>query len=192
MATNLPARKPLTVKQAAVEPLTAEYAKLRLVYDPLSGIMIWRERAPKNAEIRRWNTRYADRRAGSLDATTGYRLVRIDYTRYPEHRIAWLITYGEWPPDDIDHRNGKCDDNRLSNLRRANYSQNRTNSQPPRTNTSGSKGVSLDRGKWIAKITIDSKRVYLGRYNTAAEAAEAYKAESQKRHGEFSYLARTP
>ena len=62
-------------------------------------------------------------RAGTLHPS-GYRQIKIDYKAYQEHRLIWLFTHGEFPPDCIDHINGISDDNRICNLREATISQN--------------------------------------------------------------------
>jgi hypothetical protein len=41
-------------------------------------------------------------------------------------------------------------------------------------NTSGYCGVSCQRGKWMARISIDEKRKYIGHFDTPEEAAIAY------------------
>lgn len=48
------------------------------------------------------------------------------------------------------------------------------------TNKSGFKGVSFDmaRGKWVAEITINYKKKFIGRFLTAKEAARAYDREA--------------
>src|SRR5258705_8821976 len=53
------------------------------------------------------------------------------------HRLIWLIVYGEWPHQDIDHVNGNPSDNRIINLRLATDSQNLGNMCKPITNRSG-------------------------------------------------------
>lgn len=54
-------------------------------------------------------------------------------------------------------------------------------------NTSGFKGVSYrkDSGLWRARISINGKRIILGHFNTAEEAADAYNEASGNLHGEF-------
>lgn len=89
----------------------------------------------------------------------------------------------------IDHINGNKLDNRVSNLRICSCSQNLANRGPQRNNTSGYKGVIYDksRNKWRAEIRVQSKRMYLGRYETVEEAAVAYNVASEKYFGEFGY-----
>ena len=51
-----------------------------------------------------------------------------------------------------------------------------------KTNTSGKTGVSFDksRGKWVAKIKLKGKNIYLGRYDKKEDAIKArLKAEEE-------------
>lgn len=47
------------------------------------------------------------------------------------HRLAWLLHYGDWPVGDVDHINRDRSDNRISNLRQLNRSQNLLNMDTP-------------------------------------------------------------
>ena len=100
------------------------------------------------------------------------------------HRMAYLLTYNEWP-DVVDHINGDRIDNRISNLRGATHKQNSQN-RPSRQGSSEYKGVCYrsDRSKWVADI--DGKRI--GSFNTEEEAAKAYDEQAQINHGEFAKL----
>ena len=73
----------------------------------------------------------------------------------------------------VDHKNRNKLDNRKSNLRPATNSQNQANRKSMSTNTSGFRGVYLDktRKKWVAEIIIEGKKHHLGRYETKEEAA---------------------
>jgi hypothetical protein len=90
----------------------------------------------------------------------------------------------------IDHANGDWRDNRLSNLRIATRSENAANSGPPRTNTSGFKGVCWDKraGKWLAQISHQRAHYWLGHFSTAQEAHNAYRAAALRFFGEFARL----
>ncbi len=48
-------------------------------------------------------------------------------------------------------------------------------------NTSGVKGVSLSRGRWLAKISFARKQFFLGRYDEFSEAVAARKAAERLR-----------
>jgi len=83
------------------------------------------------------------------------------------HIFAWYYTYGKMPDNQIDHINGVRDDNRISNLRDVTNQENQWN----RTKT---KGYYWYNQKWLSKIKVDGKIIYLGLFNTESEARQAY------------------
>lgn len=100
------------------------------------------------------------------------------------HKFLWEL-WGRQRAG-LDHINGDGLDNRRSNLRAATQSQNLANSRMFRTNTSGYRGVSRFRGKWVAQIRINGTVVHIGRFDTAELASAAYKQTAQALHGEFA------
>jgi hypothetical protein len=92
---------------------------------------------------------------------------------------------------EVDHKNRNSLDNRKANLRTCTHAQNQHNRSKFRNNTSGAIGVCFKRGKWEASIhlLVDGKSTYLyiGRFSTKEEAAQAYDAEARRR-GEFAVL----
>src|SRR5580704_1773693 len=111
--------------------ITIEALKTVLDYDPLTGVFRWRIRPRQRAcsEI-----------AGSVNSY-GYRMICVAQKIYRAHRLAWFYVYGEWPTNEIDHINGKKDDNRIVNLRLADKQKNQANSKRRSTNTTGFKGI---------------------------------------------------
>jgi hypothetical protein len=89
-----------------------------------------------------------------------------------------------------DHRNRDSLDNRRSNLRKATIQQNNHNRRKGRDNTSGFKGVSLDKrdNRWRAYINYNNKQIGLGYYDRKEDAAEAYDAAAVQYFGEFAAL----
>jgi hypothetical protein len=131
------------------------------------------------------NGRVADTLAGS-ETRNGYRHVVVLGRRYYLHRLVWLMKMGSWPPGQLDHINGQKRDNRLGNLRIATQAQNVHNRI---RNGSFPTGVykAADRGRYCARIQgADGKKIYLGYYDTAEEAAAAYAGASIILHGEFA------
>ena len=57
----------------------------------------------------------------------GYRIVNLKGCRMLSHRIIRAMMTGEWPPDEIDHRNRVTHDDRWCNLRDADRSLNNHN-----------------------------------------------------------------
>lgn len=90
----------------------------------------------------------------------------------------------------VDHINGQGLDNRRCNLRRATIRQNLLNRGPNRNSKTGLKGVYWDatRGRFSASICADGRRILLGRFDLASEAAQAYDEAARRLFGEFAWL----
>ena len=129
-----------------------------LHYDPETGIFLRRARTSNRIKI--------GDKAGSKDKA-GYLCIRLNGITYKAHRLAWLYVYGEWPRKEIDHINGRRDDNRIANLRDVSKSVNQQNRGYVR-------GYSRDRNRWKAQIRCDGKWMHLGCFGTEAEAHAAY------------------
>jgi hypothetical protein len=87
----------------------------------------------------------------------------------------------------VDHVNGKrIRDNRKQNLRKATPSQQQANSQRRVDNTTGYKGVTKRDGRYIARLGVNGKRIHIGNFNTAIEAAKAYDETAKLYYGEYS------
>lgn len=102
------------------------------------------------------------------------------------HRVVMGLGLGD---PGLDHRNGDRLDNRKENLRIATASQNQANTRKMRRSqpmTSRFKGVSLDRGRWLASIRVRGRKRNLGRYGTEEEASAAYERAAREAFGEFA------
>lgn len=88
----------------------------------------------------------------------------------------------------FDHINRNPLDNRKSNLRAANYTENARNYSKQKNNTSGFSGVSWDkdRSKWAASIVVDKKNKKLGRFNNKDDAVKARLQAEARYFGEFA------
>ena len=126
--------------------------------------------------------------AGSFK-TNGYIQIEIKGKKYLAHRLAWLYITGEMPKDMIDHINNNKSDNRFSNLRESNRSQNKMNTPIRKDNKCGYKGVVFkDKyNKFEARIRINKTLIYLGLFLTAKDASEAYENYAKINQGEFYY-----
>lgn len=142
-----------------------------LFYDPSTGGFRWLERKQgRRAKV------------GSVKRD-GIR-IKIDYRGYGAHILAWAWVTGEWPEGEIDHINNNPLDNRWSNLRLATRQQQTWN----RSKVKGSlhKQIGIVRtaeGRWSARI----QREFLGNFDTAEEAAEAYRQAAIARYGEYAH-----
>ncbi|MBV8473755.1 MAG: HNH endonuclease, partial [Hyphomicrobiales bacterium] len=128
-------RAPIAPRRTKGRP-TAEEVRAALHYDPATGLLRWGE---------------AGKVAGQL-TEKGYIRVGLFRRQYGAHVLIWVIMTGEWPKHFIDHDNNVRSDNRWSNLREATQSQNIANTRRGAKNTSGYKGVSLEKssGRWAA------------------------------------------
>lgn len=90
----------------------------------------------------------------------------------------------------VDHIDGDNLNNQRHNLRFANKSQNAANRGLDKNNTSGYKGVSLDKryGTYRAYIAVSGKYLHLGTFATKQEAAAAYNAAAVLYFKEFAWL----
>jgi hypothetical protein len=92
---------------------------------------------------------------------------------------------------DVDHRSGRKLDNRKSELRVCDTSQNTCNRGAQSNNKSGFKGVfwSTWMNKWCSRIQLYQKNRHLGYFDTAEEAHAAYCEAAHSLHGEFARTA---
>lgn len=105
------------------------------------------------------------------------------------HKVILERVYGSVSVAGMrgDHINGDRLDNRRSNLRLATHAENTRNALRRRDNTSGYKGVSYSAlvGKWRAYVNVDGQQQFLGCFDTAESAHEAYVSAAQQHYGEF-------
>ncbi|MGK5049480.1 HNH endonuclease [Janthinobacterium sp. GB4P2] len=145
-----------------------------LTYDPSSGDL-------------RWKIFCGGERPGAIAGTMdgGYRKVGYQGKRYLAHRVAWFLHFGVEPIGQVDHMDGNPSNNVITNLRLATHSENQQNQRAPSSrNTSGFLGVQFSkaRRKFVAKIGIDGKQIFIGRFDTAEEAYQAYLAKKRLLH----------
>ena len=100
--------------------LTKDEVARYVSYDPETGVMLRRERSGQRGTVGSDATTIRMARDGRGQATP-YRWVWLHGVTIPAARIAWLLTYGEWPKTRVMYRNGNTTDIRLENLREAEF-----------------------------------------------------------------------
>ncbi|ALA46476.1 putative HNH endonuclease [Dickeya phage BF25/12] len=146
-------------------------------YCPETGIVTWSADA-KGARCK------AGAPVGTKDKN-GYLTVKVCGTTWKVHRLIFLLM-GVPIPTTVDHINGVPDDNRWVNLRGCSPLGNAHNRKVHRNNTTGYKGVTLDRGVIRAQITVKGKHFSKGGFSTLDAASEWYNQMAATHHGEFA------
>lgn len=148
-----------------------------LNYDPLSGLLSWRNDRPETHFYRSNDyKKYLKKQAGKeLKANTnssGYPFFRFQYSVLTAHRAIFAIVQGTFPIGQIDHINGVRTDNRWCNLREVPLVLNSRNKKMQDNNTSGYAGVSYHKHKksWTSRVCVDGAEKHLGGFSTAEEA----------------------
>ena len=91
--------------------------------------------------------------------------------------------------EEVDHIKHNKYDNRKTQLRLVNKFKNQRNAKLRSDNTSGVKGVlyKKDKGLWVARITVNKKRIFLGSSKDFEKAVRLRKEAEEKYFGEYSY-----
>ena len=97
-----------------------------------------------------------------------------DYTLHRIIGVAYLGLDIDNPKKVIDHINRDKLDNQLSNLRIVSNQENQFNRN--------AKGYTKRGNKYLTQIYINGKKIYMGTYETEAEAHNAYLIAKQIHH----------
>ena len=98
------------------------------------------------------------------------------------HRLVWLFETGVWPTGMIDHIDGNPLNNKISNLRESNHSLNGQNQRAWRNGKLIGTSWHKRKGKFIAAIKLQGKRIHLGYFDTEELAHRAYVAAKRSIH----------
>lgn len=158
-----------------------------------NGRLFWKHRPLEHFKneigYKIWNTRFAEKEAGSIQYfKDGARCcVDINTMPYYRHLVVWMLHYKYWP-GQLDHKDRDTLNDSIENLREATQSQNNANQAIHKRNKSGYKGVCLcsQTGKWRATIQVYGKYMNLGRFDTPELAHEAYMEAARYHYGEFA------
>lgn len=179
------------VKREATEPLEKEiegFKKQLLMsvgdirdlidYNPETGVL--------TAKVN-----FSGRQAGSVIGSQtwqGYYAFSLFGKKCFAHRLAWLLHYGEWPSQPIDHINGIKTDNSIRNLRLCSLSQNQFNKPTQKNNTTGVKGVYWNKRdkRYVASVQFNGKKYSAGHHKDIESAKEAVMKLREKLAGEFT------
>lgn len=147
-------------------------------YEYKNGVLYWKTSPSPKIKI--------GSPVGSL-GKDGYFSTVVNYKRYFNHRLIFLMHHG-YLPEYIDHINNIPTDNRIENLRKANKSENNYNSKLSFSNTSGAKHVYWNKKQkqWIVKLGVNKQIKYFGTFKDF-ELAELVASEARnKYHKQFA------
>lgn len=162
--------------KTALKPINIELAKSLLNYDPLTGLLTWKQQTSHRVSI--------GDVAGGVNAA-GYIQVGIGGKRRLGHHLAWVIMTCEQPSGDVDHVNRVRSDNRWSNLRCVDRSDNLLNAEY--FNETGFPGVmQMPSGRFRSAIHVNRICTYIGSFDTAEEAHTHYAKRHVMLYGEKS------
>lgn len=158
------------------EDLTLDVLKEYVSYDPLTGVFMQIKKTHS-----RDNKRKLNEPLGYKDGR-GYIHFSLFGKKYKAHRLAWLYVHGKLPPEFIDHIDGNRTNNKISNLRLANNSENQTNRRVI-LSASGYKGVyPTGKGRWMAQYN----KIHLGCFDDPRDAADTYDKYVVEMFGDFA------
>jgi len=183
----MPKLKRLTGQMGSMSGIDQKTLRELIHYNPETGDFTW---LPRNhsycvscADARRWNSRHAGEKTGSL-TPKGYLRIGILGKRYLSHRLAFLYMTGAFPKNEVDHINQNKADNRWENLRDVTGEENCRNKPIGIKNTSKIHGVYWHSGqkRWHASINSGRRQVFLGSFGALLDAAAA-RISAEKAHG---------
>ncbi len=111
------------------------------------------------------------------------------------HRLILGLEKGD--PRVVDHKDYNGINNQRNNIRICTRAENARNQRAKKNSISNFKGVTFNKSgrgnrRWRCRITLNYKRISLGRYGTELEAAWIYNQAAKKFHGEFACLNAIP
>lgn len=120
----------------------------------------------------------------------------IEHTKYlgisngkPQYQFITLHKFimKSKEKEDVDHINGDTFDNRKSNLRVINHSDNTKNRQRKnRNNSTGYRNVTLYNGWYLVQLQINGKNTVLGKFKNVDEAGAFASEMRTKYYKEFA------
>ncbi len=137
-------------------------------YDPAQGTLAWRVGHYKAG---------AGDSAGCVNSATGYVDIGCASQRVYGHHVAWVLLHGAMPGAgyEIAFKDGCRSNLKADNLElRTRSLQRLLDERCGPNNSTGWKGVSRCRNRYVASIHDQGKRRRLGVYSTPEEAHAAY------------------
>jgi hypothetical protein len=188
------------MKLPSIKGIPIEYIQSILKLDPNSpsGLIWLPKKVLLSYDVRAWNTKHANKKAGTkhisikkyLSWTLGFRYLG-KYMSFKCSSIVFLLHNGYLTKNMcVQHIDHNPFNNNPSNLRECTKSQNTQYSKLKKTNTSGCQSVFLttDKLKWYVQIKLNGKSYYFGTHKNKDDAIKASIEARKKLHGEFARI----
>lgn len=154
-------------------------------YDPDTGLFHWRHEWEFPVS-HFWHRRVGGKPAFATENADGYLCGRFKGTYILAHHAAFAIRNGTWCLQSIDHIDGNTKNNAWENLRPASVSENNRNRRQNAGRQYLGAHWNSQQSEWRAEIQVGRKKVFLGAYQSAQEAAAAFDFAAVRKSGHFA------
>lgn len=173
--TNLKLCNFVEINKVSASDITTQEVRRLLDYNQETGDLIWK---------RDGGARVKGSIAGHVkknESGKSYLAITIRGVPFQAHRLAFLWM-GEDLPEQVDHDDGNGLNNAWINLNRSNQNNNSKNCKLKNNNSSGIPDVCFEgkKGLWRVRISLNRKRISLGRYKNFFDACCARKSAELK------------
>lgn len=157
-----------------------EIGYLKECFVVVDGVLYWRKDRPEShfkdnlAYKSRYYKSIAGQAAGCVKEDRKglfYIYLKLNTRQYYAHQIIWAMEYGYYA-ETINHKDGNGLNNLITNLEISDARHDGKTRRLNKNSTSGIKGVTFSKNscKWQASIWVNGKSIYLGQFESLAEA----------------------
>ena len=106
------------------QELTFDELNAVIAYDPETGVFTWKDDVSNNVKKGSVAGTFKNCRHRTTGQTKTYLYIRYSGREMVGSRVAWLLSYGEWPVQSVTFSDGDTTNLRLSNLKLSKFKSN--------------------------------------------------------------------
>lgn len=106
------------------QELTFDELNAVIAYDPETGVFTWKDDVSNNVKKGSVAGTFKNCRHKTTGQTKTYLYIRYSGREMVGSRVAWLLSYGEWPVQSVTFSDGDTTNLRLSNLKLSKFKSN--------------------------------------------------------------------